>query len=351
MTTARKVLLIIATALVAAGVVIAGSAFALAGGDIRSLSTDQREWEMHTYEIPADEAALISSIEVSDDTEDVRIEGYDGDAIRIEYWDHQQRGVSITQEDGALLIGADTVDEIGLIGFFVSYPDDHALRISVPHDFAGSIFASADEGNASAVGFGNLGPTVIESRNGMAIANSLRAKTLRMESENGSLQCDIVTVDGTLQADAGNGDISLDSTLADIVAVSSGNGNVSAAGVTARTSIQVGTQNGSADLYYTDAPETIATSENGDVTLSLPGDQKDYRVQSSATNGFVEGLTGSASDDTATRTVTARTTNGNVEITYDLLDLDEPGRLYDGSALEQLIGRWSALDQSSVAGE
>ena len=70
MTTARKVLLIIATALVAAGVVIAGSAFALAGGDIRSLSTDQREWEMHTYEIPADEAALISSIEVSDDTED-----------------------------------------------------------------------------------------------------------------------------------------------------------------------------------------------------------------------------------------------------------------------------------------
>ena len=121
--------------------------------------------------------------------------------------------------------------------------------------------------------------------------------------------------------------------------------------MTARTSIQVGTQNGSADLYYTDAPETIATSENGDVALSLPGDQKDYRVQSSETNGFVEGLTGSASDDTATRTVTARTTNGNVEITYDLLDLDGPGRLYDGSALEQLIGRWSALDQSSVAGE
>lgn len=351
MTTARKALLIIATALVAAGIVIAGSAFALAGGDMRSLSTDQREWEMHTYEIPADEAALISSIEVSDDTEDVRVEGYDGDAIRIEYWDHQQRGVSITQEDGALLVGADTADEIALIGFFVSYPDEHALRISVPHDFAGSIFASADEGHASAVGFDNLGPTVIESRNGMAIANSLYAESLRMESENGNLPCDLVTVDGTLQADAGNGDISLDSTLADIVAVSAGNGNVSAAGVTARTSIQVDTQNGSADLYYTDAPETIATSENGDVTLTLPGSQTDYRVEASATNGFVEGLTGSASDDAATRTVTARTVNGNVEITCDLLDLDEPGRLYDGSALEQLIGRWSALEQDSVPGE
>lgn len=346
MTTARKVLLIVATALVVTGAIIAGSAFALAGGDMRNLSTDQREWKMHTYEIPADEAALISAIEASDDTEDVRIEGYDGDVIRIEYWDHQNRGVSITQEGGTLLVGANTADPTVHIGFFVGYDEEHALRISVPRDFAGSIFASADDARASVVGFENLGATVIESRNGIAVANTLHVESLRMESENGSLQCDIVTVDGTLQADAGNGTVSLDSVLADTVSASSGNGDISAAMVTARSTIQIGAKNGSADLYYTDAPETIATSENGDVMLALPGSQADYHVDASATNGFIEGLIGSASDASGVRAVTARTVNGNVDISYDLLDLDEPGRLYDGSALDRILD-----DRRSGAGQ
>lgn len=94
MSTARKVLLIIATALVVAGITLAGTAFALAGGDLRNLSTDQRHWEQGAYEIPADQVAALSTISVSD-SEDISIEGYEGDTIRIEYWENEQRGVLI----------------------------------------------------------------------------------------------------------------------------------------------------------------------------------------------------------------------------------------------------------------
>ena len=63
MTTARKVLLIVATVLVVTGAIIAGSAFALAGGDMQNLSNDNRAWARQTQEIPVEDVAAITSIE------------------------------------------------------------------------------------------------------------------------------------------------------------------------------------------------------------------------------------------------------------------------------------------------
>ena len=140
MTTARKVLLIVATVLVVTGAIIAGSAFALAGGDMQNLSNDDRAWAKQTQEIPAEDVAAITSIEAHDDTEEVRIEGYDGDSIRIEYWEHQRRGVSISQDGGTLSVDSSTAAG-PFIGILASQPEDHSTCVYVPHGFEGSIFA------------------------------------------------------------------------------------------------------------------------------------------------------------------------------------------------------------------
>lgn len=339
MMTARKVLLIIATALVVTGAIIAGSAFALAGGSMQNLSNDDRAWTKQTQEIPAEDVAAIASVEAHDDTEAIRIEGYDGDSIRIEYWEHQRRGVSISQDGGTLSIDSSTT-EGPFIGILVSQPEDHSTCVYVPHGFEGSIFASAESENASIAGFDHLDDAVIETDGGFAIANSFAAKTARLESSNGGVQCNIVTVDGTLQANAtGGGDIVMDSVLADVVHADTTNGHISMAQTSARSSLQTTSKDGYVNLHYTDAPETIVTSDNGDATLAMPGDRMDYRIDARADNGVVTGQAGSSFDESATRSITVATANGNVSLTFDLLDLDESGTVYRGEALEQLLAR------------
>lgn len=339
MTTAREVLLIVATALVVTGAVIAGSAFALAGGDMQSLSNDDRAWARQTQEIPAEDVAAITSIEAHDDTEEVRIEGYDGDSIRIEYWEHQRRGVSISQDGSTLSVDSSTAAG-PFIGILASQPEDHSTCVYVPHDFEGSIFASAESENASIAGFDHLDDAVVETDGGFAIANSFAAKSARLESSNGGVQCNIVTVDGTLQANAtGGGDIVMDSVLADVVRANTTNGYISMAQTSAHSSLQVASTDGYVNLHYTDAPETIVTSDNGDATLAMPGDRMDYRIDARADNGIVTGQAGSSFDESATRLIAVATTSGNVSLAFDMLDIDESGTVYRGEALEQLLSQ------------
>lgn len=339
MTTARKVLLIVATALVVTGAVIAGSAFALAGDNMQNLSNDDRVWTRQTQEIPAENVAAIASIEAHDDTEAVRIEGYDGDSIRIEYWEHQRRGVSISQDGGTLSVDSSTAAG-PFIGILASQPEDHSTCVYVPHGFAGSILASAESENASIVGFDHLDDAVIETDGGFAIANSFAAKSARMESSNGGVQCNIVTVDGTLQANAaGGGDIVMDSVLADVVRADTTNGYISMSQTSAHSSLQSASKDGYINLHYTDAPETIVASDNGDATLAMPGDRMDYRIDARADNGVVTGQTGSSFNESATRSIAVATTSGNVSLSFDMLDLAEPGTVYQGEALEQILAR------------
>ena len=65
----------------------------------------------------------------------------------------------------------------------------------------------------------------------------------------------------------------------------------------------------------------------------------DYRIDARADNGVVTGQTGSSFDESATRSIAVSVTNGNVSLAFDMLDLAEPGTVYQGEALEQILAR------------
>ena len=346
MSTARKVLLIAATALVVAGIALAGTAFALAGGDLRNLSNDNRLWEHHIVEISAEDTAALTALMVSD-TQDIRIEGYGGDTIRVEYWDHQQRGVDIAPDGTTLNVNASETQRLQLFGVLLSYPEDHATYVQVPQDFDGSIGVYGTDGDASVARFEHLDEVNICSQNGRAVANAFGARMVQVESENSLVQADIVTADEDVSATSVNGDVVLDSICADNVRAYSENGSVSASSITATTLVSAQASNGSVDLFRTDAPLTETASNNGDIALTLPGSDSDYRVDASAVNGVVENpaLTPREGD----RQVTARTVNGNIKVSYEGSDLKAGGRLYRGEALTWLLAQLSN-DAGQVAG-
>lgn len=336
MSTARKVLLIAATALVVAGVALAGTAFALAGGDFRNLSTDQRHWEQCAYEISADQVALLSRISVSD-SEDVRIEGYEGDTIRIEYWEHEQRGVLVERQGNELIVDGSDGGRSATFGVLFSYPEDHTTRVLVPKDFDGDLEAyGVDGGDASVARFEKLGAVTVDTESGMALANSFKAENLRLESDNGLVQGNLVTVNGTLSASASNGDVSLGSILADEVQARSENGFASLADTTANVQLGVATLNGDMGLLRVDAPSIETSSENGSIELTLPGTESDYALDAAAENGTVYGPTFFKSN--AGRNVTARTQNGDVTVDFEGGDLSEESVVYRGEALEEVLG-------------
>ena len=336
MSTARKVLLIAATALVVAGVALAGTAFALAGGDFRNLSTDQRHWEQCAYEISADQVALLSRISVSD-SEDVHIEGYEGDTIRIEYWEHEQRGVLVERQGNELIVDGSDGGRSATFGVLFSYPEDHTTRVLVPKDFDGDLEAyGVDGGDASVARFEKLGAVTVDTESGMALANSFKAENLRLESDNGLVQGNLVTVNGTLSASASNGDVSLGSILADEVQARSENGFASLADTTANVQLGVATLNGDMGLLRVDAPSIEASSENGSIELTLPGTESDYALDAAAENGTVHGPTFFKSN--AGRNVTARTQNGDVTVDFEGGDLSEESIVYRGEALEEVLG-------------
>lgn len=343
MTTARKVLLIIATALVAAGIVLAGTAFALAGFDFRNLSNDNRDWVRQTWELPAEKTAALSAIEVSDG-QGIRVEGYDGDTVRIEYWEHQNRGVAILQDGSMLSVNGD-VEGNAPIGILVANLEDHTTLVQVPRDFAGSIGAYGTDGDASIANFEHLDEANAVSQNGAATANAVEARSVRVESDNGLVQANSVTADERLAAVAGNGDVTLDSVLADEVRASSENGSVSVASTTATALLNVQAKNGSANLFRIDAPLIEASSDNGDVELSLPGKEDDYRIDANAANGVVDNP--ALSQRAGAREVVARSVNGNIAISYDGANLEESSLVYRGEALT-----WALSTQDdSASGE
>lgn len=328
MKTSHKVLLVIATALVVAGAALMLCAFSLAGGDIKNLSTDQHDWMHRTYEVSAEDTAALSAVSCSDGTENVIIDGYEGDTVRVEYWEHEARGVNIQEKDGTLLISGSTHGDSLEIGVFAGTYEDRSTRVLVPQEFAGDLYASSSTGDACVTGVSGAKGVSVYSENGFAIAGRLQAQTLRAESRNALVQCSTVDVSGDLIASSENGTIEIGGVLAGNMSVESENGTVSIGATSAQGTLFAASRNADVSVYNIDAPRIEVSTGNGTADISLPGGIDDYAIDASSENGYVSAPTSSNRD--AARQVAARTQSGELFIEYAGGDLDAPGTVYRG---------------------
>jgi DUF4097 and DUF4098 domain-containing protein YvlB len=128
---------------------------------------------------------------------------------------------------------------------------------------------------------------------------------------------DNVTIDGVrgaIDARSGNGRIEVRGSGTEPLSLGTDNGRV--VGVELRsTEVDASSDNGTVELAFRDAPDRVrATTDNGSVRVTLPDDGGAYLVDVDTDNGSASAPI--RTDPNATRTITARSDNGGVLVTY-----------------------------------
>jgi hypothetical protein len=136
---------------------------------------------------------------------------------------------------------------------------------------------------------------------------------LLVRGTNGSITVEGLT--GDLELQTSNGAVEV-SGSAGILDLRSTNG-----GITLEDSesprVETTTTNGRIDLEFDAAPRSVtATSTNGGVSIRVPDDGEEYRVDAETVNGGVD-TDSIPTDDDAARSLTAQTTNGGITIDVD----------------------------------
>jgi DUF4097 and DUF4098 domain-containing protein YvlB len=133
---------------------------------------------------------------------------------------------------------------------------------------------------------------------------------VRTTTRNGDIEISGLD-DGSVTVQTANGDVDVTGLASDAVAAATTNGDVTIANVRA-DSIRAGTTNGEIDVRLAARPDDLRlTSTNGDIEAVLPSGSYDVRTQTNNGDVSVEGLD---DDDSSDNTVTATTTNGDIDI-------------------------------------
>lgn len=124
----------------------------------------------------------------------------------------------------------------------------------------------------------------------------------------------ITGVEGPVDVETSNGSITLGDVASNRIAVESSNGAIRGTGIEA-DSLNARTSNGAIDLSFASAPENVtARSSNGAVEIIVPEDAPAYAVDADTSNGDVR--TEIRTDPAASQTISVRTSNGDITVTY-----------------------------------
>lgn len=130
---------------------------------------------------------------------------------------------------------------------------------------------------------------------------------------------DDITIDGvlgTIDARSGNGRVEVRGAGTQPLRLGTDNGRV--VGIDLRSaSVDASSDNGTVELSFRDAPDHVrASTDNGSVRIAIPDDGGSYLVEVDTDNGSASAPI--RTDPNATRTITGRSDNGDVLITYAL---------------------------------
>lgn len=360
MTTARKVVLIIATALVIGGCAISFGAFAAADFRLENLSNVPRDWTEATETLDPESIAPHKAIIVDSSSGNVRFEASSSDAIEITYWKSDLRNTEITDKDGELHITCTSKPRIGVMIMDFDFTDRSTV-VKVPASYAGSVTVRSNEGNTTIDDMPSLSTVSVTNNNGHAHIGRSTAESVEMRTENGVVDINDVTVN-SMEAFSRNGSVQMTSIEATgAVTAQGGNGNVSVNDLRAAT-MSVFVESGSIELrdIEADTVETRSQTGNqqlndvstgrltaqsmqgsidgnaliarggasvqvdtGEVSLSFTGSADDYAIDASSAAGNVRAPQGSPS---ATKRIVVRSTYGNIDLNWS----ESPSASQDG---------------------
>lgn len=325
MTKAIKLTLVIAAAMVLAGMIIAGIGIAIGG-----LNRSER-YEEFTVTYPAD----ISEIKTDLGIAHLAVTRTAGSEITVHYYDNENKYYSISKLNNELSINRGNRKWINFVGFnFISYEND--IDIGIPEDFTGVLTLKTSTGQIKILGLTLAAESSAAATTGsITIENCNAAGNFKASASTGKVKLDSFNVAGNLNVDTSTGSINFDSVnVAGNLSVTESTGNMNGSGINCGGNIYISRSSGSLLLDKVKAASirteastgttritNLSTSgsiylesSTGDINCSVTDTIKNYNITSKTTTGH-NGLPAySAYGD---KQLNVFTTTGSIRFTFE----------------------------------
>lgn len=297
-----KVILITAAALIGTGALLAGGAWASVGFETARLSTVDYDWHQTVSTLEDETDAPHRRIVVTSESENVRIEPAEGDAIELEYWTGNCQSISVEDTDGVLKIDVDSKPMEGVIVDLspseAGGVDDTTTVVRVPASFTGEIEVHSDSGDVVAADVRGLAGLYASTSNGDVVEKIVSATKLDAINENGDTLLSGVEANAVLATNS-SGDISLGGATAREAEVVNENGDIMLVNMSLKSALTCNSVNGDISAQRLDVVTSSVENVNGDIYLSYLGDESVYRIDAHSNLGDVDAPGGGGGADRA----------------------------------------------------
>lgn len=333
MTTARKAVLIVATALLVGGSALALGAFAAADFRFENLSNTTRDWVSNTKTLSTESEAPHTAIVVSDRGEGVRFEPADGDAIEIVYWTSSEKAVDVVDEGGVLKITGQGTSLTGLMIMKVDF-QDRTTVVKVPQSYTGSITVETSSGSIDVAELDGLESVTLSANSGYVSAMRVNAGSVDLRTSSGNIVAVGVGAEA-FSARASSGSLSFDDVEASSFEARTTSGNQSLGDMRAGT-LSARSSSGGIETAVIDAESVELEASSGSIHALFAGMAADYDTTASSSSGYVSAPTGTTG---AAKRIVASTMSGSIDLKF----------MRDGTALDSSegVGRDAPADRSA----
>ena len=327
-TTVLKIALI----LVIAGILLFGTAVALAGGDLRKFSTVEEYMEKN-YTV---NAAKISSLVVSDIDNGINIQPSPDDEIRITYYENRKKSydINISASGELSVICRSDMKWYDYIGIFNSDWYNTTVTILIPESLSAEVKLNTSNGRIdvenvnvdkfyakTSNGSINLesvyidGPVSLTSNNGrVSVNNTSSAGHFEIDTSNGAIKVENLTAGGKISADNKNGSINFQNVKADgAVLIKSSNGALIAKNTVANGNFEMNVSNGRIEIERIVGYDITLRSSNGSIKGTVIGSTAEYSVVARASNGSVS----APSSSNGEKVLDIKTSNGAIKVEFE----------------------------------
>ncbi|MEF9877550.1 MAG: DUF4097 family beta strand repeat-containing protein [Gordonibacter sp.] len=314
---ARKVALIIATALVIVGTVIALESYAAAGFNPVNLST-VNDWEQTTNTLTPESQAPHTSlvVDIGGGGYGVRIEPSENDSFEVVSWLNSAQGVEVSDKGGMLTVKGYYKQVIQLMKIDLDF-QDRSTVVKVPASYTGSITVESGSGSVDVSRLEGLSSLSVNMSSGHTTVTRVAAAEMSLCATSGKMDVSDIQANN-VKMFASSGGINLATAAAtQSIKLETGSGNHQVSTLSAPR-VAMRATSGSIDAISVDATDVRFDVTSGKVNASLAGSATDYTIESSITSGHLSAPQGSAN---GSRHLSIRIISGYANIMFN----DSPG--------------------------
>lgn len=294
-------------ALMALGSILFLIAFAAAGWDITAMSTRPERLEKN-YTAQAE----LSNICIDEGNGNLRVVPSPDEKVHILYFESEEEGYSIREENGTLEIVYQDRSELYRRIFDINF-QEITMTIQVPKEFAGEVNLRTRNGDVE-IKQVEAGSTQVFAESGKILLDDFDADSLVLEADNGKITVENLAVAGELEAQSDNGSVEARNVTCANARVTADNGNLQIEGLAAEDIVEVEARNGAIRVEELEfGTACTLEADNGAIRGTLPGKTVEYTIQSVAENGensLPENLAGGE------KQLTVIAKNGRIDIAF-----------------------------------